>query len=103
MIGVQIKGRNRLGVDFWHDFRRVNIHEGPFLDVGANHGQWAAEARFNFPHAQILSLEPEPENFRELCRRFRSDPQHRAVQLAASNAARTAELRIGKYPSMHSL
>jgi FkbM family methyltransferase len=103
-IGVRVVGRNRLGVDFWHDFCRLpNIQNGPFLDIGANVGQWAADARVNFPNTPILSLEPEPENFRELCRRFENDRQHRAVQLAASNRAGTAELQINKYATMHSL
>jgi FkbM family methyltransferase len=102
--GLRLVGRDRLGVHFWHDFRRLLvIHDGPFLDVGANVGQWAADARVNFPNVPILSLEPEPKNFHELHRRFQYDRQHRAVQLAASNLAGTAELRISKYPSMHSL
>ena len=102
VVGVQFASSNHLGVNFWHDFRRLNLRNNYFLDVGANIGQWAADARTHYPNASILSLEPEPQAFGKLCQRFQNDRRHHAVQLAASNRAGTADLRIGR-GTTHSL
>jgi FkbM family methyltransferase len=36
------------------------------LDIGANTGIFAIQARFRFPKAQILCIEPDPRNFANL-------------------------------------
>jgi FkbM family methyltransferase len=96
IAGVQFANRNHLGVNFWHDFRRLNLRNHYFLDVGANIGQWAADARTHYPNVSILSLEPEPNAFEKLCQGFHNDCRHHAVQLAASDRSGTAELRLGR-------
>src|SRR5262249_21630119 len=101
-VGVQFASRNHLGVSFWHDFRRLNLRNDYFLDVGATIGQWATDARTHYPNTSILSLEPEPQAFAKLCQKFQNDRRHHAVQMAASNRAGTADLQIGR-GTTHSL
>ena len=61
VVGVQFANRDHFGVSFWHDFRRLDLRNDCFLDVGANIGQWATDARTNYPHASILSLSLSPK------------------------------------------
>jgi len=94
LVGIQFANTNHLGVNFWHDFQRLGVLSDCFVDVGANVGQWANEARQHYPSVTIFSIEPESESFTSLRQRFQNDPYHHAIQCAASDQIATAELRV---------
>ena len=94
-VGIQFANTNHLGINFWYDFQRLSVRNDCFLDVGANVGQWATDARLHYPGVTIFSVEPEPQDFNKLRQRFQNDRHHRAIQCAVSDQIATAELRVG--------
>lgn len=102
-LGFQIAGNKRLGVDFWHDFKRLGIEPTTIFDVGANVGQWAGECRKALPDAMIHSFEPEPTACKALANTFHNDPNHNVHQLALSNTQGNALLRVSEETTTHSL
>lgn len=102
-LGFHISGNKRLGVDFWHDFKLLSVDPTIVFDVGANVGQWAGECRMALPQAVIHSFEPEPTAYQALSRQFLDDPRHSAHQLALSNLAGNALLRVSEETLTHSL
>ena len=51
------------------------------LDVGANEGQFANNARNRLPNAKIVSFEPIPEAYNVLCQRFKDDNNFQAFNI----------------------
>ena len=43
--------------------RRLAFAPEVIFDIGANVGAFTSYARFMFPHAKIISVEPDPRNF----------------------------------------
>ena len=66
------------------------------LDVGANEGQFAKEARAKFPAAHIVSFEPLPEAFAKLAAWAKADGNARAVNcaLGATDAVLPINLHV---------
>lgn len=52
------------------------------VDLGANSGQAALWLRCRFPHARIISVEPDPRTFATLTRNHRRDPMITLAQVA---------------------
>lgn len=60
------------------------------LDIGANQGQSAEFYHAAFPHARILSSEPDPEAFQALAEVVARIPKAQAFQLAFGESRGTA-------------
>src|SRR5579871_2291484 len=65
------------------------------IDVGANRGQFAEEALAFFPHAHIISFEPQPHAFRVLAHRAATGRGHiTPVNLALGDVESTARMQV---------
>ncbi|CAN5538808.1 [alpha-L-fucopyranosyl-(1-_3)-alpha-L-rhamnopyranosyl-(1-_3)-2-O-methyl-alpha-L-rhamnopyranosyl] dimycocerosyl phenol-phthiocerol 2'''-O-methyltransferase [soil metagenome] len=73
------------------------------LDVGANTGQFAAEARAFAPDAMIHSFEPLPDCYDDLVKNFRGDRRFRARNLAVGDARGSATFRRSSYSPSSSM
>ncbi|MFN2285039.1 MAG: FkbM family methyltransferase [Anaerolineae bacterium] len=103
LVGLQISGKQRLGIDLWNDLRRLDLNPTTIFDVGANVGQWAEDCRRELPEAAIHSFEPEPTAYLSLVHKFRSDRLHFAHPIAISKNSGKSSLRISTSSTMHSL
>lgn len=66
------------------------------IDLGAHYGDTALYYHTRFPHAQIIAVEPSPENFERLKLNVSSIESVVPVQVAIGNVDGTAMLSIGK-------
>ena len=78
------------------DFRTV-------IDVGANTGQFAGEARRFAPDAMIYSFEPLPDCYAALVQRFQGDSKFRAFNTALGEAPGQAVFHRSSYSPSSSL
>lgn len=73
------------------------------LDVGANAGQYAATLRATGYRGRIVSFEPIPAVFAELCGRFAADPRWSGRGVAVGAGAGTATLNVSDSSVLSSL
>ncbi len=73
------------------------------LDVGAHHGDFAAQLRMEGYTGLIISFEPVSANFRVLQERSASDPRWRVHQMALGSRRGSAEMRVFGSSTFHSL
>lgn len=67
------------------------------IDAGANIGATALWFSKIFPRARIVSVEPEPENFRILCENTRSLPNVRAIPAAIGSEGGFVSVRRDRW------
>lgn len=73
------------------------------IDIGANIGQFAAQARLDFPSAHIYSFEPLPDCYQRLVRSRAADPFFTAFETAVSDVDGTLEFRRSSSSASSSL
>lgn len=73
------------------------------LDVGANTGQFADEARGFAPLAKIYSFEPLPDCYEALVRDRKGDPRFQAFPVALGDAPGTTTIHRSAYAPSSSL
>lgn len=68
--GYVVRPTSFFGVSLTADLLRLlrNPSQPAIIDVGANAGQWLLAIKRTFPHARVLSYEPDPRAFGELQR-----------------------------------
>lgn len=89
----------KAALDLYADAWRAAGRPGsPFIvDVGANVGEWALEARRRFPHAMIVCFEPQAGAYTALVRRALSDLNLRVVPLGLSSQPGEATLHASHH------
>lgn len=73
------------------------------VDIGANIGQFAAQARIDFPSAHIYSFEPLPDCFRRLVRSRSGDDRFTAFEVALTDVSGAVQLRRSSSSASSSL
>ena len=73
------------------------------LDIGANTGQFAREARLLFPHAFIHSFEPIEDCFERLRAGMYADSRFRAHKVALGNETGSRRIHVRPYSPSSSL
>lgn len=71
------------------------LGDGPVglcIDIGANVGAYSAALLERFPEAQVLAFEPSATNIARLTPRFETEPRHRLIPAAVSDAEGEATL-----------
>jgi FkbM family methyltransferase len=92
-VGFDLIRRYRVPRTTFMGLRRLPIRT--IIDVGANRGQFADEALAFFPHAHIISFEPQPEIFRVLAYRAAIGRGHiTPVNLALGDTESTARMQV---------
>jgi len=92
-VGFDLIRRYRIPRTTFMGLRRFPIRT--IIDVGANRGQFADEALAFFPHAHIISFEPQPQAFQDLAHRAASGRGHiTPVNLALGDAESTARMQV---------
>ncbi len=93
--------RYRHEVDHFVQFKAMNI--STIIDIGANEGQFAHDARAAFPQAQIISFEPIKECFDKLTASFTGDTQFKAHNMALGEAESSLSMNKSSYTQSSSL
>lgn len=73
------------------------------IDAGANRGEWAADFLALFPDTQVVAVEPVPDTFERLRRRFHGDPRVHPINAALSDRRESVTLRLGADDTLASL
>src|SRR5688500_13436716 len=81
------------------DVRRINC----VIDVGAHRGEFATLLRGSGYQGRIASFEPVAENFAALRQACANDPDWEVFQLALGSRAGTADMRMFRGSTFHSL
>lgn len=95
---VRIQPDIRSHADAFHD-QQVLFQDSPpkiIFDVGANHGQTAAEYREHFADALIYSFEPFPETFARLVESAAGDAKIKPQRMALTNVSGESKLFVNK-------
>lgn len=100
----------RTGFDF-HRYRPVpdrskfwqSLNIKTILDIGANVGQFAREAREKLPEAQIYSFEPLKQCFEALEKGFEKEPKFKAFNYALGDKERELEMHKSSYTPSSSI
>jgi FkbM family methyltransferase len=82
---------------------RVKAAKPVIVDVGANKGDTVAHFLATFPAAEIWALEPHPETFAGMARRFAGVPQIHPHQLALSSRSGRATMHSYTNAAINSL
>src|SRR3989344_5274365 len=82
-------------IDYWIFLKSLNINT--ILDIGANIGQFAIEARTKSPDSQIYSFEPLKECFKKLEKKFEKDKKFKAFNYALGNNTIITEMHKSAY------
>ncbi len=99
-LGFEIRRRTEApGRNVW--MRALGIDT--VLDIGANIGQFAAQARIDFPSAHIYSFEPLPDCFRRLVRSRAGDDRFTGFDVALTDISGTVDLRRSSSSASSSL
>ncbi len=93
--------RHRPKADYWQFLRDQNIKT--VLDIGANIGQFAKEAREALPEAQIYSFEPVKSCFETLEASFKEDREFKAFNYALGDQYEKTEINKSAYAPSSSL
>jgi len=73
------------------------------LDIGANTGQFARQARSLFPRAKVFSFEPIPECLSGLAKTMKGDPEFTAVPFALGAEEGSSTLYCSSFSPSSSL
>src|SRR2546426_12119979 len=97
-LGYDIRSTAHIGLDAINDMKAILRGRLPqvIFDVGAHHGETALLFVENFPHAQIHSFEPGPENFIELERQVAKFPAVRTIHAALGSRNEAGTLNLNK-------
>jgi len=99
-LGFDIRRRTVApGRNEW--MRALNIDT--VLDIGANIGQFAAQARIDFPAAHIYSFEPLPDCFRRLVSSRAGDERFTGFDVALTDVGGVVPLRRSSSSASSSL
>jgi FkbM family methyltransferase len=92
-VGFDLIRRYRVPRTTFMGLRRFPINT--IVDVGANRGQFAEEALAFFPHAHIISFEPQPSVFEALTRRAATRSGHiTPVNVALGDTEGTTRMQV---------
>ncbi|MBN1561074.1 FkbM family methyltransferase [candidate division KSB1 bacterium] len=72
-------------------------HINSVIDVGASDGGFAAKARELFRGAKIFSFEPIPSSYKILTKKFASDKNFRAFNVALGNTVGQSEFHLHEH------
>ena len=87
--GYYVRPSSEFGLSLGEDVRRLLGHRDRLrvFDVGANTGQWLQSFKATFPHAHVVSYEPDERAFAELQRTASQLTHVECVQCALGPAA----------------
>jgi FkbM family methyltransferase len=98
------RARDRLGIDTRPNERWLrDLHFATILDIGANTGQFADDARKLSADAMIYSFEPLRECFEQLQESHRLDPRFKAFHMALGEEAGEVVMHKNEYSQSSSL
>ncbi len=87
--------------NYWDFIKTLKI--GTILDIGANTGQFAKEARIGLPEAKIYSFEPILECFNALKDAFKGDGNFEALNYALGDIGQKMTINKSSYTPSSSL
>jgi FkbM family methyltransferase len=93
--------RYRKDTDKYRYFRLLNIKT--ILDIGANTGQFAKEAREKLPQAKIISFEPLKGCFEKLNEKMRSDKNFTSFNFALGDKDESKNMNKSEYSPSSSI
>ena len=76
---------------------------GTILDIGANIGQFAVEARKFFPEALIYSFEPIDDCYNDLLKQLENDDKFKAFNFALGEENKEEAININSYSPSSSI
>ena len=79
------------------------LHIGTILDIGANTGQFALEARKSLPEAQIYSFEPILSCFKAMEGVFKGDKRFKAFHYALGDKEEKMTINVSSYTPSSSI
>ena len=101
---VQLAFSRRWFVSLEKDLACIGIKEvSTVFDVGAHLGQTTLYFRKVFPHSQVHSFEPIPQNFTELQRNVAGKDRIKVNQKALGSSPGSAFMEIGDSDQTHSI
>ena len=87
--------------DFWQYLNSLNIKT--ILDIGANVGQFAKEAREKIPEVMIYSFEPLKEIYQKLNKEFKTDKRFQSFNFALGDKTEKIIMNKSSYSPSSSI
>jgi FkbM family methyltransferase len=90
------------GIDLFADMARLlpRVIPQTIIDVGANRGLWAREARRRFPEARLYCFEPAPDTFLQLQYAYSNTSHVQCINSAVGDAEGEVVLQVEKQCDM---